>query len=334
MGKFFGSHGLHSILTKMMIDKFSRSAILLAGAAIFALLIGAVLYFQPAGAKPFREAPIDVIRAYLRASYARDYGSAYRYISSQDRRVWDEKSYASQSGAFTGFALELAQTLADGMEVWLLDGKQDPHRARYKIGYRVPTADELSPLLFDWNPDKLNALSRTRQVELLETLAKMKKTGKMIMIEGQETFDLVLDKNGWKIFLDWASGIKVTLKATSLASNEIEARFVQNELIAKKDEPFQIDLKIENRSSRVMVARIVHHIEPREMEDQIDMIACGALRPLALQPGEVKDISSAYVIRDGPAPGSKIGITYEIKQESEGVVSKPKVPTRNAANAT
>jgi hypothetical protein len=317
----------------MIINKFSRPSILLAGTAIFGLLIGAVLYFQPAGAKPLRQAPIDVIRAYLKASYARDYGSAYRYISSQDRRVWDERSYAVQSGAFTGFALELAQTLADGMEVWTIDRKQDPHRAHYKIGYRVPTADELSSLLFDWNPDKLNALSRPRQVELLETLAKMKKTGKMIMIEGQETFDLVLDKSGWKIFLDWASGIKVRLKATSLGSNEIEARFVQNELIAKKDEPFQIDLKIENRSTRPMVARIVHHIEPREMEDQIDMIACGALRPLALQPGEVQEISSAYVIKGGPVAGSEVGVTYEIKQESQGVYSKPNAPTRTTAKA-
>ena len=317
----------------MTINKFSQPSIFPVGAAIFGLLIGAVLYFQSAGAKPLREAPIDVIRAYLKASYARDYSSAYQYISSQDRRVWDEKSYASQSGVLTGFALALAQTLADGMEVWLVDGKQDPHRARYKIGYRVPTADELSSLLFDWNPDKLNALSRPQQVELLETLAKMKKAGKMIMIEGQETFDLLLDKNGWKIFLDWASGIKITLKATSLVSNEIEARFVQNELIAKRDEPFQIDLKIENRGTRAIVARIVHHIQPREIEDQIDMIACGALRPLALQPGEVQEISSAYVIKNGPAPGGKVRITYEIKQESEGAYSKPNAATRNAANA-
>ena len=57
-------------------------------------------------------------------------------------------------------------------------------------------------------PDKLNALSRPRQEQLLETLGKMKKDGKMIMIEGQETIDLVSDKGGWKVFLDWASGIR------------------------------------------------------------------------------------------------------------------------------
>ena len=318
--------------------KVSRPSIFLGGAALFSLLIAVVLYFQPAGAKSPQGEPIDAVKAYLKASYARDYKNAYQYISFQDQLIWNEKSYASQSGSFTGFALELAQALADSMEIWVIDGKQDPRRARYKVGYRVPTADELSSLVFDWDPDKLNALSRPQQQQLLETLGKMKKDGKMIMIEGQETFDLVSDKNGWKLFLDWASGIKITLKAYSAASNDIEARFLQNELIVKKDEPFQINLKITNRSKQPIIARIVHHVEPREMEKRIDMIACGALRPLALQPGDIQEVSSAYLIRDGLAPGGKIGITYELKLEPspapQGVNSSTHAPRPNAADAT
>src|SRR5262245_6752743 len=144
----------------------------------------------------------------------------------------------------------------------------------------------------------------------------MKMEGNMIMIEGQETIDLVSDRGGWKVFLDWASGIKVTLKVDLASSSELDARFVQSELIVKKDEPFQIDLKIKNRSTRPIVARIVHHIEPRDMENHLDMIACGALRPLALQPADVQQISSAYLIQDGIRAGEKIDITYEFKLES------------------
>jgi cytochrome c oxidase assembly protein Cox11 len=296
--------------------KVFRPSILLVGAAAFSLLFAAVLYFQPVGAKPPQPEPIDVVKAYLMASYARDYKNSYRYISSQDQVVWNEKSYASQYESFTGFALELARNLAENMEVWVIEKQGSSDRAHYKIGYRVPTADELSSLLFDWDPDKLNALSPPRQEQLLETLGKIKKDGKMIMIEGQQTIDLISDKSGWKVFLDWASGIKVTLKADLAPSDEVEARFVQRELIVKKDEPFQIDLNVKNRSKRPVVARIVHHIEPRDMENHLDMIACGALRPLALQPGEVQQISSAYLIKDGIRAGEKIAITYEFKLES------------------
>jgi hypothetical protein len=295
--------------------KVFRPSVLFAGSAIFSLLVAALLYFQTVGAKPPQIEPIDVVKNYLKARYARDYQTAYRYISSRDQLVWNEKSYASQSASFVGFALELARNLAESMEVWVMEKQVSSGRIHYKIGYRVPTADELSSLLFDWDPDKLNALSRPRQAELLESLGKMKKDGNMIMIEGQETVDLVSDEGGWKVFLDWASGIRVTVKVDS-ASSEVEARFVQNELIVKMDEPFQIDLKIKNRSTQPVVARIVHRIEPREMENHLDMIACGALRPLALQSGDVQQISSAYLIKDGIRAGEKIDITYELKLES------------------
>ena len=106
----------------------------------------------------------------------------------------------------------------------------------------------------------------------------------------------------------------------------------------KKDEPFQVDLKIKNRSKQTIVARIVHHIEPQDMENHIDMIACGALRPLELQPGDVQEISSAYLIKEGLATGSTIGITYEFKLEPfptpPSAYSKTIAPRRNAANAT
>ena len=294
--------------------KFFRPAIF--GGLVFCLLITAIFYFQIATARPPQLEPIDVVKAYLKANYARDYENAYRYISLRDRSVWDKKSYISQSGSFGGFALVLAQTLAESMEIWVIEQHRNANRASYRIGYRVPTADELSSLLFDWDPDQLNGLSRPQQKQLLEALGRLKKNGKMIMIEGQETVALVSDKDGWKIFLNWASGIKVTLQADATAAAGIEARFVQRELIVKRDEPFQIDLKIKNLSKRPVVARIVHRVEPRGMENHIDMIACGALRPLALQPGEAQAVSSAYLVRSGVKIDGHISITYEFRQEA------------------
>jgi hypothetical protein len=141
--------------------KVFRPSILLAGAAVFSLLVAAVLYFQPAGANPPQVEPINIVKAYLKASYARDYQNAYQYISSQDQRVWNGKSYASQSRSFTGFALELARTVAENMEVWVIEQQLSSDRARYKIGYRVPIPMSCSRL-FDWDPIS-SALSRPQQ---------------------------------------------------------------------------------------------------------------------------------------------------------------------------
>jgi cytochrome c oxidase assembly protein Cox11 len=326
-------------LSRMIETKprVSGSLIVLVGVTVLTSLIAAML-FHSAGAKPAPSEPFEVIKAYLKASYARDYHNAYQYISSFDQGVWDKKSYVLQHGSFSGFALELAEKLAESMEIWVIDRKLSGDRAYYKIGYRAPTADELSSFLFDWDPDKLNALSRPQQEQLLGTVGKMKKDGKMIMIEGQETFDLVSNKDRWKIFLDWASGIKVALKTDIDPSAGIEARFVQSELVVKKNEPFQIDLKIKNRSRRPIVARIIHHIEPQRLTDNIDMIACGALQPLELQPGEVREFSSAYLITEELGPGNKIAITYEFNLEflppSRVAESKTANPAlRHPANA-
>jgi hypothetical protein len=295
--------------------KTAGRSLLFAGAAGFTLLVVAVLYFHSVAAKPLREEPFDVVKAYLKAGYARDYAKAYQYISSQDQRVWDEKSYSLQNASLNGFALELAQKLAESMQIWVIDQQRSSDRARYTIGYQVPTADELSSLLFNWDPDKLNTLARPRQKELLETLEKLKKDGKMITIKGQETFELIADEGGWKIFYDWASDTKVEFKMSLPPSSGIDIHLLNSQFLVKKDEPFQITLKVRNHGKEAVVARIIHHVEPRDMENHIDLIACGALQPIVLRPGDEQEISSAYMIKSGIRAGMKIAITYEFHLE-------------------
>jgi hypothetical protein len=280
------------------------------------LLIVAAISLGTDRSNRVNEDPFTVVQAYLKASYARDYPAAYRYISSTDQRVWDEKSYARQYGTFTGFALRLAQRLAEDMKVSVIDRRMRSDRIHYEVGYEVPTADELSSLLFDWNQDKLNALSPPQQEQLLKALEKLKRTGKMITIKGKETFDLIPDGGHWKIFYDWASANKVNFTVALPPHSGIDAQLLNDELLVKKDEPFQIELKIKNSNKHAVVARIVHRIEPRSLENDIEMIACGGLLPVMVQAGDTQEISSAYLIRDGIRPGMKFAINYEIKIEA------------------
>jgi len=323
----------------MIETKFKSSgrSIFLAGAVVFTLLIAVVVYFHSAGAKPSREESLEVVRAYLKASYARDSAAAYRHISSRDQQVWDESSYASQYGNFTGFALDIARKLADSMEIWVMERQADAERVYYKIGYSVPAADELSGLLFDWDPDKLNALSRSQQQQLLETLERMIQNGKMITIKGQESLNLIADRGGWKIFQDWASGTKVAFKIALPSSAGIDVQVLNSEFLVKREEAFQIVLRLKNRNQRAVLARIVHGVEPPDMADSIDMIACGALQPLALEPGSVQEISSAYMIKDETRAGTKVAITYDIQLEpllsQKGGYSKTNPVNRTAKRA-
>jgi hypothetical protein len=318
-------------------SKISRRSIVLAGAAVFILLIAGVLYFHSVGTKPARDEPLEVVKAYLKASYARDSAAAYRYISSRDQQVWDESSYAAQYGNFTGFALDLARKLADSMEIWVMEQRVEAEQVYYKIGYSVPAADELASLLFDWDPDKLNALSQPQQQELLKNLEKTLKDGKMITIKGQESFNLIADQQYWKIFYDWASGTKVGFNIKLPPAAGIDVQLLNSQFLVKREEAFQIVLKIKNRNQQPVLARIIHDVEPADTADSIDMIACGALQPLTLEPGNIQEISSAYMIKDETRAGTKIAITYEFQLESlvsqKGGYSKTNSVNRIRKNA-
>ena len=65
---------------------------------------------------PSLQDPKLVIQAYVRATYARDYIDAYRYISAADQRVKDVNRYAQQRGAFVGQALQVTRKLASSMK--------------------------------------------------------------------------------------------------------------------------------------------------------------------------------------------------------------------------
>jgi hypothetical protein len=318
-------------------SKISRRSIVLAGAAVFILLIAGVLYFHSVGTKPARDEPLEVVKAYLKASYARDAAAAYRYVSSRDQQVWDESSYAAQYGNFTGFALDLARKLADSMEIWVMEQRVEAEQVYYKIGYSVPAADELASLLFDWDPDKLNALSQPQQQELLKNLEKTLKDGKMITIKGQESFNLIADQQYWKIFYDWASGTKVGFNIKLPPAAGIDVQLLNSQFLVKREEAFQIVLKIKNRNQQPVLARIIHDVEPADTADSIDMIACGALQPLTLEPGNIQEISSAYMIKDETRAGTKIAITYEFQLESlvsqKGGYSKTNSVNRIRKNA-
>jgi len=282
-----------------------------------AVLGALVIFFGPADLRAqataisSRDAAFKVVTAYLQATRGRDFDSAYRYISSLDRSVRDKNTYLHSEENFSGFALDLARQLAAAMDVWIVEHELAATKARFEVGYRVPTADEVASQLLDWNPEKLNALSPTEQSALVKSLENLQKTGKMITLEGRETFNLVLEKDGWKIFLDWGSQQRVMFKTKQPPVPELAVRFLRNDLLVRRDEPFQVDFKITNRSNRQIVVRLNHLFEPWQMEKNIDMIACGSLVPLSLRPRETQEISTAYLLRGNNLVKMPLEIIYD-----------------------
>ncbi|MEX0804686.1 MAG: hypothetical protein WD688_15425 [Candidatus Binatia bacterium] len=295
---------------------FWRKTILWATALAAPLALAGV-YLLTGDRSGLRDNAFPVVRSYLRATYAREYREAYRFISAADRRVRDETSYVQAQGAFTGFTLEVARKLADFMELQVIEQTADADRAKVKVAYSVPAAEDLSGLVSDWDSEKLNSLSPAEQKQLLDRLDARKRDGTLVMLAGQENFELVREGSAWKIFQDWAAGTRVKIQTSLPEKSEIDVKLSQKEIITRGEEPFQINLKIRNRGKQSIVMTLNHRIEPREAADDMEMIECGLSRPVALEPGIEQEFSMAYLLGEATRKSVRqLTLTYafEIKK--------------------
>ena len=269
---------------------------------------------QAAEQTPNLQDPAFVVQAYLRAAYARDYIEAYRHISAEDRRIKDLNRYVQQRGAYYGFALEAAKKLAEFIEIKPTAKPQSPNRVQAVARFKAPDLNKISSLLLNWNTYQLNSLPVADRIHLIETLEKKRREGSLEMIEGEEKFELVKEGNEWRIFLNWAAGIKIPLRLELSNTSELEVALSTNEVVAQPGDLFEVFLKIKNRSNRQMIARIGHLVEPRAVADYLDFVECGFLLPVTLEPGKEQEYSGRYLLRGSIPEGvHQLSLTYDFR---------------------
>ncbi len=254
--------------------------------------------------------PALVIQSYLRATYARDYIEAYRYISTADQRVRDLSRYAQQRGAFMGFALEASRKLASFIETKPAQKQLAPDRieAVTKIGIPEPAQ------LFNLDPRRLNAISVDERRQLIESWEKKKRDGSFEMIELEEKLELVKEGNEWRIFLNWSSGVKIPLRLELADAADLDVALSKSEVVVQPGDLFEILLRVKNRAHQPVVARIGHLVEPQDVADFLDFVECGFLLPITLQPGKEQEYFARYLLRGGLPEGvHQLNLTYDFR---------------------
>ena len=262
---------------------------------------------------PNLQDPAFVVQAYLRATYARDYIDAYRYLSSEDQRVKDLNRYVQQKGAYYGFALEAAKKLAEFIDIKPITNVESPSRVEVIAHLKAPDLGKISPLLLGWNTYQLNSLSVPDRKKIIETIEKRNRERSLEMREGTQKLELIKDGNEWHIFLNWAAGIKVPFRLVLSATPDLEVNVSPREVAVQPGDVFEVILRIKNRSSRPLIARIGHLVEPQAVADYFDFVECGFLLPVTLQPGE-QEYSGRYTLRGSIPEGvHQISLTYDFK---------------------
>jgi len=258
--------------------------------------------------------PVSVIEAYLRAVYARDFPAAYRFVSAEDRKVRDLERYLRQRGPFSGFTLELARKLSEAIEITPLQQQMTANRAQIVVRYRMPDPKKLAPLVFNWNAYRLNSLAPQNRGELLEDLDKQGRDGLLDMSEGTETFELLKEGNHWRIFLNWAAGVRIPVRLDLSKVGDLQVTLSRSEVVLQPGELFEISLSIRNRTGEAVTARIGHLVQPDEIAEYLDFVECGFLLPVTIEPDKEQKFFGTYMLRASLPEGVRqLNLTYDFR---------------------
>ena len=284
-------------------------------AAAFILILPAAFLYSKSSSpqhSPQTE-PFNTVEAFLRNSYARDFKKAYRYISLGDRQLKAERVYVREKGSFSGFPLAVTRKLAQFIELRPLETmREQDGQLRVKVKAKYPDANSLSAILLEWDEERLNALPLSMQRDILTTLDQMNRAGKISTIEGEEEFILVKEGTSWRVYLDWAAGIRVSYDAVVPPTQSIEAVPVNKATTIHPSELFTIAYRVKNRTAQTISTRITHRIKPDELSEHLDIIDCALLLPVELRAGEESEFSTTYMVRSDLPEGIKeLNVTYE-----------------------
>ena len=259
--------------------------------------------------------PFKTVEAYLKNSYARDFKKAYQYISLGDRQLKSERVYIREKGSFSGFPLAVTRKLSEFIELQPLEASREQDRQmRLKVEAKYPDANSLSALLLDWDEERLNALPSSMQREILSTLDRMNRAGEIETIEGEEEFTVVKEGRSWRVYLDWAAGIRVSYDAVVPPTESIEAVPINKATTIRPSELFTIAYRVKNRTAQTISTRITHRIQPNELSQYLDIIDCALLLPVELRAGEESEFSTTYMVRGDLPEGTKeLNVTYDFQ---------------------
>ena len=276
-----------------------------------AALVGASLVLLGCVREP---GPEEVALQFARALYASDLVEAYRFIASEDRRVKDESTFRRERGEASGFALDVARQLASFIEVTPVERTIRGTRATVRFKIRLPNANapEIVGLVGEWDERRLNALPRTEREKIPRELDRLREAGRIPMLDGEETFELVREGSGWRVSLNFASGVRVRFQARAperlalrLAVSPEDARVVPGDRV-------RVTVRATNLSGQPVRARVGHRVEPRTQADSLALLQCPLLLPVTLSAGESQEFVSEYlVLKDVSEDAKEFQVTYE-----------------------
>ena len=259
--------------------------------AVLAVLL---MFALPAAASAAFAAqpPEEALEAYLRAIYARDFGTAYQLIARADRELKTKRDYLKENGAFSGAALDLTTLLAEFIRFEYsginIKGQDDA-----TVTFRAIVPDTNSPVLRDlllgFDQQSLKALSAGKRAARARQLRQLASAGGLpLTAGGEETWTLVREQGDWHVVLSWTAALDIHFDAQTMAGLPWSFVPLQPDLRVMPGETLQTYYRVKNLADTPTTAKARHVFPTPEHADYLDIIYCFCYLQQTLAPGEEK----------------------------------------------
>lgn len=273
------------------------------------LAVGLLFWINWSGAL---SSPDVVARQYLASLYAQDYERAYQLISVADKAYKSREEYLRENKGFSGFTLEAARQLAFYIEYPEIQTEQQgDSRAIVTVKFVVPdgNAEAVRDILFTTGGDKL---SEAQRKALLEKLEQLHESNQIPTFEGEQTFELVKDQEGWRIVENWAEAVRVHFSGEVKAGLPWEFEPIQEVVLTKPGGTLQTLYRVKNLADQPITAKARHLDEPEEYKDFLEVIQCFCFIQQTLRPGEEAKLPLVFRVEwDVPPEVKDFYVHYE-----------------------
>jgi hypothetical protein len=289
-----------------------RWLIRLGAAGVLVAVIAITGFFVASAAR--RQSPEDVAREYGRGVYANDAAVLWPLISSADHRAKDQATFRRQQRDLRGFTRQAVRQLAGYITATPVNVVQTGDRANVTLRFRLPDANaaDIRRVMLDWDEARLDTLPEADRGRITDHLEQLHKRDALPTIEGDETIELVREDGTWRVFLNWAGGVRVRFAAAAAATGgALDVLVTPAEVVLAPGDQLRVTVRAHNRTGQEVTTRVGHRIEPEADSRHLALLQCPLFLPVTLRPGETREFSSEYLLlADVPKELRGLGVTY------------------------
>ena len=142
--------------------------------------------------------PKDILNKYLNASLKGRYEEAYNHISSADKSIKTLDEYLRENDKKD---IPFAKALISSVSYKILKVTEDGERASADVEITLPDMEVIFRDIM--GAAFASAFGNKKEKEIEQALAKKYENANIPTTTQKQTFQLVKEQDGWKVFLDW-----------------------------------------------------------------------------------------------------------------------------------